>query len=289
VIIQHTFGIPANLDALMPLVKAQGGLAIEDCCHVCSSEYKGQPLGSFGDAAFYSYGHEKPISAGLGGGIVLNSAQSAVALEPLYESCSNPSVAEELWAAVRISSKSIFPAELVVKLRDLIRGKQIRLGESLGPWPDSECNQHLPKVATFWINRLVSRTSKIATRKRRTIQQLEQHIASLGLRHPAVPQQKDIVLWRYPLLTRNKPELLQRARECAVKIVDWGVFPFQWEGYLDSIKEPLSQAFPNARELAETTATIPIGHGLSTSYIKKLFRFLSQMSAEGFAWPPPVQ
>ena len=282
VIIQHTFGIPAKLDSLMPLLKERGLFAIEDCCHVCSSEYNGLPVGSFGDAAFYSYAHEKPISGGLGGAVVLNSQAHAAAFQSLYEASAAPSTAEELWAAFRIAAKVIFPAEIVVTVRDYVRGDRIRT-KSPERWPDFECKRHLPKIAAFWVNHLLARTAKITKRKLRTINKLDQHIAALGLRHPAVPEQRGVVLWRYPLLTRNKPELLKRARQCAIRIVDWGSVPFQWEGQLNHNHKFASQTFPNALELAETTATIPIGFGLSGSYINKVVRFLSRMSAEGNA------
>ena len=182
VIIQHTFGIPANMNALVPLLKQRGIFAIEDCCHVCASDYNGISLGSFGDAAFYSYGYEKPMSAGLGGAAVLNSSAAALDFQSLYFTYARASLAEEAWAAFRIAAKAVFPAESVVWARDFLRGERGRPRGGDEPWSDRDCKKSLPRVVALCVDRLLQRTDRIVSRKKRTLQKLDERIGALGLR-----------------------------------------------------------------------------------------------------------
>ena len=68
VIVIHSFGRPANMDAIKKV--ANGKPIIEDCAHSLLSEYKGQVTGSIGDASFFSLA--KCIFAGGGGLLAIN-------------------------------------------------------------------------------------------------------------------------------------------------------------------------------------------------------------------------
>jgi perosamine synthetase len=67
VIIQHTFGEAADLPAIQALCKKHKILLIEDCAHSLSGTYESKPLGSFGDAAIFSFGRDKILSSVWGG------------------------------------------------------------------------------------------------------------------------------------------------------------------------------------------------------------------------------
>ena len=62
IIVQHTYGIPAQLDKIMAIAKDNGILIIEDCCHSLDGKYNSKQLGTFGVAAFYSFEWGKPIA-----------------------------------------------------------------------------------------------------------------------------------------------------------------------------------------------------------------------------------
>lgn len=72
VIVQHTFGYPADLEAVIKLARAKGLFVIEDCAHALGVRLDGRRLGLFGDAAIFSFGRDKPISSVFGGMAVTN-------------------------------------------------------------------------------------------------------------------------------------------------------------------------------------------------------------------------
>ena len=68
IVIQHTFGIPADIAPLRAIAKRNNIPVIEDCCHTLASRYDGQTVGSFGIGSYYSFEWGKPLVAGIGGG-----------------------------------------------------------------------------------------------------------------------------------------------------------------------------------------------------------------------------
>ncbi len=66
-IVQHTFGIPDQIDEIKKLTKEHKFFLIEDLAHAIRATYKEKLLGTYSDAAFLSFGSGKIISSSRGG------------------------------------------------------------------------------------------------------------------------------------------------------------------------------------------------------------------------------
>ena len=66
----HLGGWPADMPAIMALARAHGLIVIEDCAQAQGAEIDGLPVGSFGDAAAFSFCQDKIISTAGEGGLV---------------------------------------------------------------------------------------------------------------------------------------------------------------------------------------------------------------------------
>ena len=73
IIAQNTFGIPAQIDKIIQIAQKYSVLVIEDCAHSLGATYKGQKIGTFADAAFFSFGRDKIISSVYGGALIVNN------------------------------------------------------------------------------------------------------------------------------------------------------------------------------------------------------------------------
>lgn len=73
VMVQHTFGIPAELKKIKEICQKHNLILIEDCAHAMGAMYENQKLGTIGDIAFFSLGRSKVVSCVSGGMIVANS------------------------------------------------------------------------------------------------------------------------------------------------------------------------------------------------------------------------
>lgn len=71
IICVHLGGWPCDMGALVDLCEEHGLLLIEDCAQAHGATFDGRPVGSFGDAAAFSFCTDKIISTGGEGGLLL--------------------------------------------------------------------------------------------------------------------------------------------------------------------------------------------------------------------------
>lgn len=64
----HIYGLPCDMDAILGVARRRGLCVIEDCAHALGASYHGQPVGTFGDAALFSFQVLKPLNT-CGGGM----------------------------------------------------------------------------------------------------------------------------------------------------------------------------------------------------------------------------
>ena len=79
----HTFGCPADMDALMEIAKRHGLKVIEDACEAIGAEYQGRKVGTFGDAGVFAFYPNKQITTGEGGMVVVRDAEVAASIRSL--------------------------------------------------------------------------------------------------------------------------------------------------------------------------------------------------------------
>jgi perosamine synthetase len=68
----HMFGYPCDMDSITAIARKHGIYIIEDCCQAHLTEYKGRYVGTFGDAAAFSFQQTKHITTGEGGMVITN-------------------------------------------------------------------------------------------------------------------------------------------------------------------------------------------------------------------------
>lgn len=104
VVVVHTFGRPADIDAIK---KVAGGIPIiEDCSHSLLSEYKGKVTGTIGDMAIFSLA--KYLSAGGGGLLIANDNSFAESIQKEMKSLPEPSASDEIKHATIAYMRAFF-------------------------------------------------------------------------------------------------------------------------------------------------------------------------------------
>ena len=66
----HLWGLPCDMDEIAALAARHSLVVIEDCAHALGATYDGWPVGTFGDAAIFSFQTFKPLN-GYGGGMAV--------------------------------------------------------------------------------------------------------------------------------------------------------------------------------------------------------------------------
>jgi len=75
VMIVHYAGFACDMERITALCKKHELLLIEDCAHSPGADYKGQPLGTFGDISAFSFFANKNIAVGEGGMVVTRNSE----------------------------------------------------------------------------------------------------------------------------------------------------------------------------------------------------------------------
>ena len=79
----HTFGYPADMDALLTIARRHGLLLIEDACEAIVAESHSQKVGALGDAGIFAFYPNKQITTGEGGMIVTRDSGVAKKIRAL--------------------------------------------------------------------------------------------------------------------------------------------------------------------------------------------------------------
>jgi perosamine synthetase len=83
IIVVHTFGIPAEMTALLQIASRHNLRVVEDACESLGAEYQGKKVGPLGDVGVFAFYPNKQITTGEGGMLVTNSADVAASARSL--------------------------------------------------------------------------------------------------------------------------------------------------------------------------------------------------------------
>jgi dTDP-4-amino-4,6-dideoxygalactose transaminase len=86
VVVVHLYGQPADMDRIVPLCRRHGVTLIEDCAQAHGARLHGQRVGTFGDAATFSFYPTKNLGAlGDGGAVAVADPERATRIAALRQ------------------------------------------------------------------------------------------------------------------------------------------------------------------------------------------------------------
>jgi len=91
IIIVHTFGVPADMNALISLARLHNLVVIEDACEAVGATYNNQLVGTFGDISTFAFYPNKQITTGEGGILLTRDTKLAARLRALRNQGRYPS------------------------------------------------------------------------------------------------------------------------------------------------------------------------------------------------------
>lgn len=271
IIVQHTFGYPAKIKEIVEFAESRGICVIEDCAHTIGTELDGEILGTFGDAAIFSLGRDKAISASFGGIAITNKKELGKSLEEGENFLSFPS---KKWVARQISYTIV--AYLTRVLYDnLSLGKLIhfifsKLGillkaTTLGEKKEGKMPGHAKsRMPNAFAEVVLNQLKKLETinRKRREFMHLYmKRLEKLGLDEVKLPDWrigKHFFPIRFPLLVKRRDELLKFVEDRGVLLGNWYDIPVAPRG-VDLTSTGYKQgSCPNAEEVCENVVNLPL-------------------------------
>lgn len=283
-IVQHTYGIPCDMDRLTAFARRHGLLIIEDACHALASTWRGQPVGTLGDAAFFSSQWSKPVTTGLGGWAVVNAPELATKLAEVLPDYRTPGLGTAgLLELQHLAFSLLNHPRLFWGIQGLYRNLG-RMGLAIGSSSGDELSCRLPAeyqqrmhpLQERRLTRLLNSLDDVVAVRRRNTGLIEAALRQAGLPTVVLPEGCDAVFLRYPLQVENKTDLLAAAKRERVRLGDWFLSPIhpnldQWElaGYRPG-------TCPVAEALSRRVVNIPTDGALSPREIRRTVAFLAR-------------
>lgn len=281
-IIQHTFGIPADLDSLLAISRAHDLAVIEDCAHALGSTYKGLPLGCFGDAAFFSSQWSKPYTTGLGGLAVTSDERLAKRLRIVSKQFIYPPRNQVIRLRAQYGLyRSFFSPRLYWQAVEILK-RMSRWNLFVGSSQESELEASEPVDKEWRMSAFQARLGvgqmrglKENVAHRHAIKEFyETYLGGRGWDLPRTPQHSGCTFLRYPIRVANKPELLQKAAYSRVELGSW------FESTLHPIQNSLERfdyregQCPVGERAANEVINLPVHRGVSIPEAERIVNFV---------------
>lgn len=232
VMVQHTFGIPAEIKEVIKVCQENNLLLIEDCAHAMGAEYQGKKVGTFGDLSFFSLGRSKVISCVSGGMVVVNNNKYKEAFEKEFSEASEMSggkIFQYLYHPLVCSKAKLLYGIQVGKLT-MLAAQKLRVinyevtpaekaGKLVKPFPNRLPNA-LAKVGLVQFSLL----EKFNARRVAIAEKYFQSLASVkGIKLP--PKKAGAIWLRFPIEVENPQKLIKSAKAQGVILGDWYTVP----------------------------------------------------------------
>jgi dTDP-4-amino-4,6-dideoxygalactose transaminase len=229
-IIQHTFGIPADMDALLAIARKHNLIVIEDCAHAIGSRYAGKLVGTFGDAAILSFGRDKAFSSVFGGAVILHHPErfpqwarerqlGEMPLLWIKQQLLHPlltvSFVRPLYTVLGIGK-----ALLVIFQKLGLLSKALTTEERSGaqpPFPPALLPNALTELALGQLHE----QEAMNLRRRQIAAFYETALLGSHVITPKVPRGAEVVYLRYPVQCENPHDRQKQARRAGVILGDW--------------------------------------------------------------------
>ena len=285
IILQHTFGIAADIEPVRDIARRHGLTLIEDCCHAIGTSYKGREVGSFGDAAFYSTEWAKPINTGIGGLLIVNNPELRDRVIDIYRSLKRPPATEVFMLRLQyLAHSALLKPSLYWHIRAIYRALS-RYGLIIGTFSRSELKGRLPGYYSMtmseWQKRVFSERLKgideAIEQRRRLVSIYEKRLLDIGIRPLDLPSGCEPVFIRYPILVRDKEAFLSLAQKSRIEIGDWFISPVhpKSEPEWGSVGYEKGSC-PRAEWVSKKVVNLPVHPGLNESDIERTLGFISE-------------
>jgi perosamine synthetase len=248
ILVQHTFGIPARMNHILDIARRYNLWVIEDSCHALGSRYDGQEVGTFGDAAFYSFGWHKPVVLGTGGAAVVNNPRLKQKMAESYNDYVTPSRRELLGLCLlRIAYELLVSPVRFSTLRDIYRRQFMR--DLIGRFAQSgkkaasqggrkevdqqtqigkNANFYSKKIIPFQENRLFRRLDAFddwVAHQDWAVSRYRALLPPVGYEFPELDDRFEPVYYKYPLLSDHKATIFEHASQARVELSELFISP----------------------------------------------------------------
>ncbi len=285
VLVQHTFGVPAELGLLPQVCRKRGITLIEDCAHALGASIDGRQIGTLGDAAFASLQWSKPITTGLGGIARVNNDRLWAGLQRFHdEECADPTWKEEAFLNLtsalhaRFFRPSLFWFAQSVYRRlgalGIVKGSSDRC-ELVAPETPGDYAKRFGRRRGSRLSATLATLPEVIEHRRKIAEIYHQELRGWGIPLQEEPEGASSVPLRIPIRVRDREGLLQEARHHRVELGDWFNAPLHPGESPQGAFGYTAGSCPHAEQAARELVNLPTHPGVDERAAIRTLEFLS--------------
>jgi perosamine synthetase len=226
----HLYGLPCDMDAITAIAARHNVRVVEDCAHALGATFRGQPVGTFGDAGFFSFQTLKPLNCYGGGMAIVRDASVAARMRartladrwPDLKRIENRLLVgrlQRIFIRPRVFTFSAFPilwiSSLLGASPDVYLWEKIR---PLKPLPEPY-TERFPNVQAAIGLAALDRLDEWTDRTRRHARVMDQALGDVpGITIPRVPADRTHVYYQYCVYGPQRDEVVVRCVRRGVDI-----------------------------------------------------------------------
>jgi len=225
----HLYGLPCDMEAILRIARRHGLRVIEDCAHALGATWRGQSVGTIGDAGFFSFQLLKPLNTYGGGMGVTND--DAVAARLLQRSRQEPPPSESdvlrrlrlgrvqrIAIRPRVFTASLFPmllaGSVVQATPDVYLWEKIR---PLDPLPESYRRRYANVQAAIGLEAL-RHLDRWTAETIAHAHAFDQALGDSAIDTPGVPDDRAHVFYQYGIYVAQRDEVVRRCLRRGVDV-----------------------------------------------------------------------
>jgi len=287
VIVQHTFGLAAEMDEILEICQANNLILIEDCAHSLGAEYKGRKVGTFGRAAFFSFGRDKVISSVYGGMVVTNDDELAKKIKDYQKKIGEPSY---FWIFQQLLHPILMNYLILPTYRSLgkyllilfqwlhVLSRAIHWREKRGRKP-TYFPKRLPNALAILTLNQLEKIEKFNNWRREMAAFYYGKLKEFNsFELPPHPDDRKQTFLRFTIKHPEAHEIIKKSWKANILIGDWYnsvIAPKDTK--LDKMKY-IAGSCPQAEKLAKETLNLPTHINISKKEAEKIITFLKNYS-----------
>ena len=262
-LVQHTFGIPADMESLLAIAAEHDLSLIEDCVHALGATWRGRPVGGIGTAGFFSTEETKVISTTMGGAGVTSDARLAAGLRAFQRECPPP---RRSLTARRLAKLAVYYVLTQPHVHTVARPAYELFGgyqplpvptsdaELAGERPDHYEERLAAGQAEIALAQLARLDENLAHR-RRVAAEYAARLAPMGFIVPVVAEDAEPAWVRYPVRVAD--------REAAIEVMRRRTVPGTWftsvqeEAIRPTLNDYVAGTCPQAERAARELVNLP--------------------------------
>ena len=226
----HLYGLPCDMGPILDIAARHKLIVIEDCAHALGATWNGRPVGTLGDAGFFSFQTLKPLNCYGGGLALVRDAAVAARVRALAEAEPWPDEKrvtnrllvgrlQRIFIRPWVFTISAFPilwvSSLIGANPDVYLWEDIR---SLDPLPDGY-TERFPNVQAAIGLAALDALDGWTEQTRRHARVMDRALDDLqGITVPVVPADRTHVYYQYCVYAPQRDELVVRCVRRGVDI-----------------------------------------------------------------------